>query len=149
MLCTTRGTRVRRAPQPHRSGTLWQSSHLGGHRFAANVLVLPAGILLGRVLPADALRVAGDLAVGRIPLEHYRGRTIHPPQVQAADAAVRTRLGLADLDDVRLLFVEDGHVRLATPRGEIDAVVEAEVGPALRESCGKDPADSIRYIVRW
>lgn len=39
----------------------WEASHLGGHRFAANVLVLPDGLLYGRVRPDDvAAAVAGE-----------------------------------------------------------------------------------------
>ena len=129
--------------------SVWQSSHLGGHRFAANVLVLPSGIVLGRVSPGDAPRIAAELAAGRIPLEHYRGKTIHPPEAQAADAAVRERFGLTGLDDVVILSAVDGRVGLATPSGAIDAVVEAVTGPPLIESCGKEPAVSTRYDVRW
>lgn len=128
---------------------VWQSSHLGGHRFAANMLVLPAGILLGRVLPADVPHVVAEVAAGRIPLDHYRGRTLHPPEAQVADAAVRERFGLTGLGDVTVLSAKDGHVWLATPEGEIDATVKSRAGPPLRESCGKDPAPSIRYSVRW
>lgn len=148
--CARLGTPVFDALRAHvAGGAVWQSSHLGGHRFAANVLVLPAGILLGRVMPVDARRVVAELAEGRIPLEHYRGKTWHPPEAQAADAAVRDRFGLTGLGDVTVLAANDGHVRLATPAGEIDATVETRAGPALRESCGKDPAASIRYSVRW
>lgn len=148
--CARLGTPVFDALRGHvRDGALWQTSHVGGHRFAANVLVLPAGILLGRVLAADATGVAADLAAGRIPLEHYRGRTIHSPEEQAADAAVRRHFGFDRLGDVRLLTAGGTGIRLVTPAGEIDALVEAETGPSLRESCGKDPAPSIRYSVRF
>ncbi|HZO49865.1 MAG TPA: sucrase ferredoxin [Gaiellaceae bacterium] len=128
---------------------LWQSSHLGGHRFAANLLALPAGILLGRVTAGVAPQVAAELAAGRIPLEHYRGRTVHAPPVQAADAAVRRRLDARGIDDVRLLGERDGVVRLDTPAGELAVRVEAEAGPPLVESCGKDAVPSVRYSVRW
>jgi hypothetical protein len=128
---------------------LWQSSHLGGHRFAANVLVLPDGILLGRVTPGDAERVAASLAAGTILLDRYRGRTFHTPEAQAADAAVRERLGLARGGDVAVLAARDGRVRLATPDGEIEAVVSSEPGPDRLESCGADPVPSVRYSVRW
>ena len=73
--------------------SLWLSSHQGGHRFAANVLVLPGGIHLGRVAPEDASRVVGDALVGRIPLDHYRGRTAYSAREQAAEGVVR---GLKD-----------------------------------------------------
>lgn len=148
--CARLGTPVFDALRGHvADGALWQTSHVGGHRFAANVLVLPAGILLGRVSAADSARVAAELTAGRIPVEHYRGRTIHTPEVQAADAAVRRHFGLAGLADVSVVCVEEANVRLATPAGQIDAVVETGVGLPLRESCGKDPAASVRYIVRW
>lgn len=148
--CARLGTPVfdaLRARLPERS--VWQSSHLGGHRFAANVLVLPAGILLGRVRPEDAERLVADVAAGHIPLDLYRGRTLHPPEAQAADAAVRVRLGLTRLDAVTVIAAKDGRVRLATPSGEIDATVEAHPGPPRCESCGKDPVASTRYDVRW
>ena len=38
---------------------LWQSSHLGGHRFAPNVVVLPVGIQLGRIPLERAAEVVG------------------------------------------------------------------------------------------
>ncbi len=128
---------------------LWQSSHLGGHRFAANVLVLPAGVLLGRVSVDDADAVAAAIADGLIPLAHYRGRTMHAPEAQAADAAVRARLGLAAVGDVSVAAVADGAVRLETPRGAIEARVETEEGPPVATSCGDEPTASVRYSVRW
>jgi hypothetical protein len=148
--CARVGTAVFDALRPHVAAEeLWQSSHVGGHRFAANVLVLPAGILLGRVEPSDAAYVARELAAGRIPLGRYRGRTIHPPQAQAADAAVREHLGLSGIADVRVLSVANGRVRLATPAGELEAVVDARPGPARRESCGAASLPSVSYSVRW
>src|SRR5262249_19603634 len=127
---------------------VWQTSHLGGHRFAANVLVLPAGILLGRVQPEDADRVVADVNAGRIPLDLYRGRTFHTPEAQVADAAVRERLDLTGIDAVTVISSDGGRVRLATPSGELDATVEAHEGPSRCESCGKDPVASTRYTVR-
>jgi hypothetical protein len=148
--CARAGTAVFDALRPLLPDVaLWQSSHVGGHRFAANVLALPAGILLGRVQPADAERVTAELAAGRIPLDRYRGKTIHPPPVQAADAALREALGLTGIDDVNVVSHADGRVRLAMPSGVVDAVVTSQAGPSRRESCGAEPAPSIRYSVSW
>ena len=58
---------------------LWQSSHLGGHRFAPNVVVLPYGIQLGRIPLERAADVVDLVTAGRIPLDLYRGRTIYAP----------------------------------------------------------------------
>jgi hypothetical protein len=128
---------------------LWQSSHQGGHRFAANVLALPAGISLGRVAPESASAVAAALRASRIPLEHFRGRTIHPPPAQAAEGVVRSRLDLRDLRDVRVLGLDSGRVALRTPNGEFDVVVEATEGPVRPESCAADPVPATTYSVRW
>ena len=46
---------------------LWQSSHLGGHRFAPNVLVLPAGVQLGRIPVERAAEVVALLDAGTDP----------------------------------------------------------------------------------
>lgn len=128
---------------------LWQSSHQGGHRFAANVLALPAGISLGRVAPESASAVAAELRAGRIPLEHFRGRTIQPPLAQAAEAAVRSRLELRDLRDVRVLEFDASRVVLQTPGGVLDVVVETTEGSVRPESCAAEPVPATTYSVRW
>jgi hypothetical protein len=111
------------------------------------VLALPAGVQLGRVTPGDAPRVAAELAEGRIPLEHYRGRTLHSPPVQAADAAVRNRFELTRISDVSLLSAEASHVRLAVPQGEVVVTVEQQLGPLQPASCGATPEPSRRFVV--
>ena len=57
------------------SGWVWQSTHVGGDRFAGNVVVLPARALLraGRARRRLGLLLA-EHAAGRIWLERYRGR---------------------------------------------------------------------------
>ncbi len=130
------------------AGHLWQSSHQGGHRFAANVLVLPWGVQLGRVEPGDARRVAAELTAGRIPLDHYRGRTLYAPPVQAAEVAVRRELGLERVDDLRLTGADAGTVTFATPRGDAVATVELRVGPVLPPSCGAEPEPTEVWAAR-
>jgi hypothetical protein len=125
--------------EPLGPGAVWQSSHQGGHRFAANVLVLPWGVQLGRVAPEDAPGVAAALDDGRIPLDHYRGRTLYAPSVQAAEVVVRRELGLDRVGDVRLAGVEGPRVRFDTPSAEVTAVVEEREGSMLPPSCGAAP----------
>ena len=117
---------------------LWQSSHLGGHRFAPNVLVLPHGVQLGRLPVERAVEVAGLLSDGRIPLDLYRGRTLYAPSVQAAEHAVRSATGADGVAAVRLVSHEGDLVRFATPAGELTARVEERQGPVVPVSCGAE-----------
>ena len=124
---------------------LWQSSHHGGHRFAANVLVLPAGIQLGQVEPDEARVVAETLRAGRIPLHRYRACTLHPPHAQAADAAVRAARGLDRVGDVSVVSTADGVVRVRVPDGEVEVEVAELEGPLLPPSCGAAPEPTTLY----
>lgn len=125
---------------------LWQASHLGGHRFAPNVLVLPDGVQLGRIPIGRAREVADLLARGRIPLDLYRGRTLYPPAVQAAEHAARLATGCDTLTDVRLVSHERDLVTLATPGGDLVVRVEERPGPVLPVSCGADPEQTVRWV---
>ena len=119
---------------------LWLSSHQGGHRFAANVLVLPAGIQLGRVDAEDAVALTTRALAGEIQLDRYRGRTCYDPHVQAAEHAIRRAAGLVDVADLRLSSVEGLVVRFRDRDGnEHAAAVEETAGPVLPASCGAEP----------
>jgi len=118
---------------------LWQSSHLDGHRFAPNVLVLPHGVQLGRVPVERAPEVVELLANDRIPLDLYRGRTIYAPAVQAAEVIVRSVTDCDGLADLRLVSHEGDLVVFATPAGELAVRVAERPGPVLSVSCGADP----------
>jgi hypothetical protein len=138
--CARLGLPLFDALGPHvGSAQLWQSSHLGGHRFAPNLLALPFGLQLGRIPVAEAPVAAGALAAGRIPLEWYRGRTLYPAPVQAAEIAVRRALRLDGIGDLRLLSDTSGSVRFATCDGDVTVHVEERGGPAVPASCGAEP----------
>ena len=99
---------------------VWQSTHVGGDRFAGNVVVLPHGLYYGRVAPADARRVLAATSAGKVELERYRGRSAYPFRVQAAEQALRESEGLIGIDDLELVGTargDDGtwRVRFRTP----------------------------------
>jgi hypothetical protein len=119
---------------------LWLSSHQGGHRFAANVLLLPSGIQLGRVSPENAAPIVGDALAGRISLEHYRGRTAYTRREQAAERVVRESLGLVRASGLTLLGDDGTEVRFVDEGGrEHRAVPEELAGPSVPASCGIEP----------
>jgi hypothetical protein len=71
----------------------WEVSHIGGDRFAGNVLVLPFGLYYGRLEPADVGRFAAGHLSGQLDLDHLRGRSALPLPVQAAEVHLRRHLG--------------------------------------------------------
>jgi hypothetical protein len=103
--CSIRGNAVSRALIGAMPGRAWEASHIGGDRFAANVVCLPHGIYYGRVAAADAGLLARALDQGRLDLHYYRGRCCYPFPLQAAEYFVRRERGLTGLGDVTLLEV--------------------------------------------
>jgi hypothetical protein len=121
--CAIRGAAVAKALDAARPGAVYESSHLGGHRFAANVLVLPDGLCFGRLDVRSALALMDELDAGRLPLEHFRGRTSLTEEQQAAEIALRRELGLERLDDVKhvegtTFALSDGRRATVHVRGE-------------------------------
>jgi hypothetical protein len=128
---------------------VWISSHQGGHRFAANVLVLPSGVQLGRIFVAEAGAVVGEALAGRIELDHFRGRATYAPEVQAADIAVRRALGLGGIDDLHLVEADGDTVRFRDVTGrEHVAIAERRSGPVVPASCGADPEPQVAFSAR-
>lgn len=138
--CARLGPPVLRALDRALGGeTVWLSSHQGGHRFGANVLLLPAGLQLGRVRPEHAPAVAEAVRTRRVPVELLRGRISLSPSAQAAERAVRAALGLSGLDEVVPLAAEEGLELYDTPRGRVAVLVREREGPLLPLSCGEPP----------
>jgi hypothetical protein len=104
--CSRAGIPVFEALSSQFGENVWQTSHLGGHRFAANLIALPHGLAFGRLDPNSAVSTAREYAAGRLDLEHLRGRSALPPAAQFAEIALRRATDLYDLDDLRLAKVE-------------------------------------------
>jgi hypothetical protein len=98
--CETYGRPVVERLAAARPTTTWESSHVGGDRFAANLVCLPHGLYFGRVAPEDAPRIASLCEGGVIDLDHYRGRSCYEPIVQAGEILVRRRTGRTEIQDL-------------------------------------------------
>lgn len=58
-------------------------SHIGGHRFAGNVLIYPGGDWYGRVTPADVARILDQHVINGQPVgDLWRGRMGLSPETQ-------------------------------------------------------------------
>ena len=100
---------------------VWQSTHVGGDRFAGNLVCLPEGLFFGRVGRPDVWSLLDEYLAGRIELEHYRGRSCHGFGVQAAERHTREASGLTGIDEVRLESAERTDVGAWTIRFLIPA----------------------------
>jgi hypothetical protein len=101
--CAERGRPVCAALAAAHPEETWQVSHIGGDRFAGNLLVLPDGLYYGRIDPPAGIAVAGAHLSGHLDLDHLRGRSGWAMPVQAAEIALRRQLGETALDTVRLV----------------------------------------------
>jgi hypothetical protein len=147
--CALRGRPVAAALHDVRPGRVFECSHLGGDRFAANVLVLPAGLLYGRVLPFAAPEFVAAAEAGEVVGALLRGRIGLPPHAQAALAFAHEHLAVTRQEDLAVIStgrVVDGtaHVRLRWSRGELDVTVRLELVAADGLTC-RNPGPN-RYV---
>jgi hypothetical protein len=134
---------------------VWEASHLGGHRFAANVIAFPTGVCYGRVTTDSAVDLIEHDERGELDLPHYRGRFSLAPPVQAAEYFIRKRLSLPRLADLR----PDGSTQLADDRWSVSfrdtrnnhvhqATVAYRSEPLqVLKDCEADAAEPVRPFV--
>lgn len=135
----------------------WEVSHIGGHRFAGNLLALPEGLAYGGLDVASGLSAAASHVAGRMSLEHLRGRTALERAAQAAEIAVRRHYRIDRLGGVEIVAQQ----RAADPGpGDLDhvtvdvegarvvvEVVRRAIGPR-RLSCDADePEEPYAYEI--
>ena len=143
------------AHESHPEGA-WQTSHLGGHRFAPTALVLPSGMHYGWLdVGAMPAVVAAHQNRQAYHLSHCRGRVTQPRPVQAACIALRRRLSHAALNDGEGEILSHPYenvwqVAIAMDGGTHHALVTAQPGPSFRHSCRSDaPKLSTQWAVTW
>jgi hypothetical protein len=128
----------------------WQVSHIGGDRFAGNLICLPEGLYYGRVDRETAGAVLDEHLARRISIANYRGRSIFTFPVQAAERRIREQKGLLGIDDLSLQRVEreNGSLRVVFAAGaETHALrVDEEHGDLTRLTCG---SESLERPPRW
>jgi len=93
----------------------WEVSHIGGDRFAGNMLILPDALYYGRLTPTSAVSVVETHLRGALALDHLRGRSTYGFAVQAAEVYLRRRLERSGRGDAVLRAVRrDGELTEAT-----------------------------------
>lgn len=127
--CALLGRPLAASLDANHPGRTWEVSHVGGDRWAGNLLVVPDGYLHGHLDADEAARVAKAALAGQVEPERLRGRTSTASRwAQHAEIAVRQRLGVRGLDDVLALH------EIPLPGADLDAeawVVRVRSGPRL------------------
>lgn len=146
--CAIVGRPVAAAAAELRPGQVWETTHLGGHRFAPTAVVLPSGWTFGRLTSESAAPTLDAIGAGVVDLEAARGRSVWPGPGQVAELAVRRRLGARGVDDVTAVVrADDGWtVTLADGRRWQVTVERRDSGAFRPESCGKAPAPVEPYV---
>ncbi len=121
---------------------IWQTSHIGGHRFAATLVTFPSGYVLGRLEPYEASALL--MGEGFHALEKVRGRVGDSPPEQVADIALRN---LSPTCKTRPEFTLEAHSELEySVRSHIaNLSLKKLAGPLAQLSCG----DETKATARW
>lgn len=166
--CAVHGRELLRAlteaASPTERSSIWESSHIGGHRFSPVALSLPSGEIHGRMRANDARRLLSATCAGEVIPELLRGRSTLPPPLQRACVEIRQLLDITDADALdALLAVGDRvvpadahwqptsdsvltHVRHSDGRAWAVTVHRSAIHPRP-ESCGADPVPGSMWTV--
>jgi hypothetical protein len=83
--------------------SVWQSSHVGGDRFAANMICFPEGLFYAHVTEETAPKIVSSHREGKLFLLNLRGRACYERPIQAAEVFAREHSGLVQLEDLKFL----------------------------------------------
>ncbi len=164
LCCAVRGRPVAEALAALPGWDSWESTHLGGHRFAATIMLLPTGDMFGWLDQRSAVTALERFDAGQLLLSHYRGRSGQPVPAQAALHTMAALLGDSRRHALRIADLRplpggrpDGGERwevLVSHRAEHDREVAYRVTVARAEpaaallSCSDDlPKAEARYTV--
>ena len=150
--CAVRGRPVAAtltAAYPERT---WECSHIGGDRFAANVVVLPHGLFYGQVSPARAVELAKQYDEGAVVPDLLRGSGAFVPPVQAAQHFARAAGHSPAVDNllpqtVEVLGEHRWRILLASTNGLIAVEVSARLDTVdARLTCAGSSPAQIRHF---
>ncbi len=150
--CGALGSAVFRAIQSQGIDA-WQTSHLGGHRFAACALWLPEGLMYGRLRAEHAEPFVEAQRAGEVgDLDLFRGSCAQDRPTQAAEIFLRRRLDEGAIDGVEWLGTEprpdsswEARFRVDS-RDEVVRLRREDTGDRRPVSCGAEPEPVTRFV---
>jgi hypothetical protein len=154
--CARFGQPVYETLRAYTGEDVWQTSHVGGHRFAANVVTLPHGVFYGYLGVEDVPTMVGAQRAGTVHLARFRGRSCYEEPVQAAEAFLRQRTGLLELYRFKLIEIQgltenEWTFHFLDLRTEQTYCVQVRREPApvaVLKSCGEEaPSQLTRFVL--
>jgi Sucrase/ferredoxin-like len=133
--CAIRGRPAAGELAAKRPDATWECSHVGGDRFAGNLVVLPHGLYYGQVTRDNAAEIVTAYEAGDVVLDSLRGRAGLSRAAQAAQHYARLAVGERGVDALRpvgeeRLGPQRWRVLLERASGElVGVVVRAERTP--------------------
>jgi hypothetical protein len=104
--CALRGRPVASALASRWPELVWECTHIGGDRFAPNVVLLPDGFYYGNLDPDRAIATVEAHLAGTVLTDRLRGMAGFSPPVQAAVIAAYERYGPLGPPDVTVRATE-------------------------------------------
>ena len=104
--CALRGRPVASALSSRWPELVWECSHIGGDRFAPNLVLLPDGFYYGNLDPQSAVTTVEAHLGGTVLPDRLRGMARFLPPVQAAIIAIYQRYGPLGPSDVTVRATE-------------------------------------------
>ena len=149
--CAVRGRPVAASLAATYPDETWESSHLGGDRFAATMIVLPEGLYYGRVPASHVAHIVEQHGRGEVVEQYYRGRSSLSNAVQAAQSFARAETGDLRIESFAPLREERGDdgwtVDLAHGGDVVTVVMRERMSEPLLSTCAATLPTSVREFV--
>ncbi|GAA2103844.1 sucrase ferredoxin [Actinomadura alba] len=100
--CARTGAPLARELRARFGDAVWETTHVGGDRFAANLVCLPHGLYYGNLGVPEAVTAVEAYLRGEVVLDRLRGRAGLPEPAQAAEHYVRLDSGILGVEAVRV-----------------------------------------------
>ena len=154
--CAVRGRPVAAALQAEWPDLTWECSHVGGDRFAPNVVVLPDGAYYGGLATHDAVSTIRAHLDGAVQARHLRGLSTMSSPAQAAAVVAHARYGPAGAREIsagKVQEIGDQHFMVelhgsGTVPARLRAVVRAHKKAAALLTCrAARESTALEYVV--
>ena len=137
----------------HNDITSWRTTHVGAHRFSANIVMLPEGIYYGRVNEDNFEELLKSHRSNNIYLDCYRGRSCFTQPSQVSDYFLRQQRNIFGIYDIEWEYEKDNDAYISVEfkvaeEGLVCRVSAIALNNAikLQTSCSDDTLKSIHQF---